>query len=303
MHSHWFVFALCLAVAAAPAWAQKAKRKRTPNPAEVFDPTRMLDAFLGKTDVDHAKELEKISISEKEERTAGEQAAATFKQQLEAKKSKVQTQGDEVEYLEKLLALLQPRTEQARRYRKIRVYYFDDADPQAWCLPGGHIFISSGMLKGCASEAALVCVLGHELAHLECGHLLVRLKQAKLLQQRMPGTGEFSFERMFQSFDAMQHMFRRPFGPDEELAADRVGITWAHQLGYDPLAIEGLYDELEKPGAQFMPAFLRSHPSSAQRRLQLKELVAKFDKESTAGYVGRENLKRRIPRSEREFDE
>jgi predicted Zn-dependent protease len=164
------------------------------------------------------------------------------------------------------------------------------------------------MLKTARCEAALVCVLGHELAHLDRGHLLRRAKQLKLFEQRMKPSGEMTPERMLGSLGAMQQLFQRPFGPEEELEADRDGITWAYELGYDPLTINDLYAAIDKPafaGGDFMPAFFRTHPPSAERRANLAETVNTLKEmdPKLVLYVGRQNLVRRIPKNERKFPE
>jgi len=166
--------------------------------------------------------------------------------------------------------------------------------------------VSQGMFKAAGSEAALVCVLGHELSHLDRGHLLRRAKQVKLFEQGMKPSGDP--DDMFRSFDTMTQMFRRPFGPQDELEADTDGIRWAYELGYDPRTIVGVYAAVDKPafpGGEFMPAFFRTHPPSAERRENMQATLATLVRENPQSdlYVGRENLQRRIPKSERRFRE
>src|SRR5436305_324189 len=41
----------------------------------------------------------------------------------------------------------------------------------AFTLPGGHIFVNTGMLRVTASEAELASLLAHEIAHVSARHL------------------------------------------------------------------------------------------------------------------------------------
>jgi predicted Zn-dependent protease len=273
------------------------------------DPAEFLQQMFGPGDPEARQaELAKVEVSAKQEQELGKQAVEHYEQQMAARKAKVLQRGQEVEYVQQLLSELQPLMQQARRYPKIRVSLTDLSEPQAYILPGGHLFLSQGMLREAGSEAALVCVLGHELAHLDRGHLLRRAKQMKLAQQQFTSPDGFSPERMFQSFDTMMQLFRLPFGPQEELEADRDGIAWAYQLGYDPQSIEQLYAKLERPreeGNNLPLAFLRTHPPSAERRENLSVTVAQLQRDRPRRdlYLGVENLRQQVPRSERAFAE
>lgn len=283
----------CVVVVSFSAIASAQRRSAQPNFAD-FRPEQFLESFLNGPEVSDA-DLAKIKISAKEERLFGEQQIEGLKQQLLTRKLKLQTRGREVAYLSTLVERLQPHMRERERYAKIRVLYVDDEQPQAYSFCDGHLLISSGLLDAAKSEAALVCVLGHELSHLDRGHLLRRAKQWKLLQERWKDTSEFSPARMLASFDAMHAIFRRPFGPAEELEADTDGMTWAYELGYDPRAVAGIYDAVEQPGQKFLPAFLQSHPPSAERRENLQETYKALQKACPDDelYLGRENLQRR----------
>ena len=198
---------------------------------------------------------------------------------------------------------------QAQRYRKLEIAVAKSDVPNAMALPGGRIVVTKGMLDSAGSESALVCVLGHELAHLDRGHLLRRMKQWKLAEVQLtrPPT-DFSFDKMFDKFNLMQHLFRQPFGADEELEADDDGITWAYRLNYDPQTVQQVYLAMDRAGLgspAFLPAFLRSHPLTADRLEHLRTSCARLQaaepKEQL--YVGRENLHRRTTRAEQEFAE
>ena len=57
--------------------------------------------------------------------------------------------------------------------RKDVVYSFQIAEmdePNAFALPGGHIYVSRGLLVVANSEAELANVLGHEIAHVAARH-------------------------------------------------------------------------------------------------------------------------------------
>jgi predicted Zn-dependent protease len=154
-----------------------------------------------------------------------------------------------------------------------------------------------------------VAVIGHELAHLDRGHLLRRARQWKLAQQSLAKRDkEASPEKLFATLGLMSSLFQRPFGPEEELEADRDGITWAYRLGYDPRAVRLIYDALEAKGGglpHVLPAFLRTHPLSPERHENLQATFAALAAAEPRPrlYLGRENLARRLTRQQQEFPE
>jgi predicted Zn-dependent protease len=275
-----------------------------------FSPDKLLDQFFGGGEApEDEAALAEVEISWDEEAKLGQQGLDDVKKRFAQQKVKLLEKGQEVQYLSRLVELIRPQMTQAKRYRKLHVYLADMDDPDAYTLPGGHVFFSRGLLEAAKCEAALVCVAGHELSHLDRGHLLRRSKQWKLAQHRMTAPAkDFSLERMMQMNGMMMQLFRRPFGPEEELEADKDGITWAYRAGYDPRALSSIYQAFDAAGKNppdFMPAFFRTHPLTAERRENLTETYAALQtaEPRTNLYLGRHNLARRLTRAQREFAE
>lgn len=58
----------------------------------------------------------------------------------------------------------------------------DDKTINAFCTPGGYIYVYTGLMKAVDNEATLVGVLGHEIAHAERRHGTSRMTKAYGLQ-------------------------------------------------------------------------------------------------------------------------
>jgi predicted Zn-dependent protease len=276
-----------------------------------FDPQKFFDTFFGKAggNVEKNELLNKVEISWNEEARMGQQLLDDLKERLAAQKKTIVDRGRDVQYVAQLAALIQPQMQQAERYTRLRIHVANWGSPNAYALPGGHLIVAREMLEQAGCEAALVCVIGHELSHLDRGHLLRRAKQWKLAQEQFtkPPT-EFSFDKMMGRFSQMQQLFRLPFNAEQEAEADRDGITWAYRAGYDPRAVEQVYDAMQAAGLaapEFLPAFLRTHPLTAERResLQLTYRHLQTAEPKSKLYLGFENLGRRIPRQQKEFAE
>jgi predicted Zn-dependent protease len=324
-HSHHRVLSLALAALALfLVWlivisaAAGAEPPRLPFPAAPggrfpadFDPQKFFETFFGKAagNVENNELLNKVEISWNEESRMGQQLLDDLKERLTAQKKTIVDRGRDVQYVSQLAALIQPQMKQAERYGKLHIHVANWGSPNAYALPGGHLIVAREMLEQAGCEAAIICVIGHELAHLDRGHLLRRAKQWKLAQTefRKPPT-EFSFDKMMNKFSQMQQLFRLPFNPDQEAEADRDGITWAYRAGYDPRAVEQVYEAMQAAGvagSDFLPGFLRTHPLTAERRESLRATYAELQAAAPSDklYLGRENLARRITRTQREFAE
>ena len=272
-----------------------------------FDPQKMLEQMFGKGDQFDDEALAKIEVTAAEEAKLGKLGLDAAKQQFATSKTKLLTRGKDYDYLARLVELVRPHMSQAERYRRLQVHLIDSQEAQAYSLPGGHVLFSKGLIEAAGCEAALVVTVGHELAHIDRGHLLRRTRQWKLAEQSFDPAKGGGPERLMQMMSLMPRLFQRPFGPEEELEADRDGITWSYRLGYDPRAVQLVFDTLEvqaaNNGLAGLPAFLRTHPASAERQENLKKTFG----ELAAGgrdeplYIGRQNAERRLTRQQREF--
>jgi predicted Zn-dependent protease len=279
---------------------------------DLSDPQKFFEEFFngglgGKVD---PAELDKVEFTWKEEQRYGSAQLEALKRDLKQRKISLSEKGKDVQYVARLVAEIRPLMRQHERYQELHIYVADTDITDAYTLAGGHVIVSRGMLELAGCEAALVCVLGHELAHLDRGHLVRQPKQVKLAQESLkPGERGFTFDDFVSKTRAMQGLFRRPFGPEEELEADRDGITWAYKLGYDPRALDDVFAKIaarnNNPALAFMPAFFRTHPPSAERREQVAAVFGELQRAMPSGelYLGRQNLQRRLTKEQKRFEE
>ena len=184
----------------------------------------------------------------------------------------------------------------ADRYRMIRVVLIETENEDGFSIPGGTVLITRGLLENAGSEAALVGVLAHELSHLDHGHQLLALKQAKLARQPL----DMKDRMMWVGLVA------RPFRPEQESEADADATRWMMQLGYAPKELSKLLDRWDQqqdqqmPWKDFVPGFVKSHPDAGKRALKTLEIA---DSEKLnfplSNYIGHRNLKARITKATR----
>lgn len=307
--------ACCLAGLAV---AQDAPKKPAANPArqialpwdgrEFDDPSKWLERFRGAGD-EERQALDAIAVSVDEEQRLGKSAVEASLRQLRSQKVHVVTKGKDVEYLQSLIAELQPFLKNRERYRTIDVLVAESKEMDARSFPGGTLVFFRGILQFAENEAALIGIVGHELSHLDHGHQLLDVKRMKLAEQMAQKGGQsFSPEQFLNNGTTLMRLWSRPFRPEDESQADRDGVTWAYQAGYDPSEMARLFlrlNERHPDGRGFVPAFFRTHPFNRDRH---EAAMARFDELQKDEpredlYIGTENLRRRIPRAKQAFAE
>jgi len=292
-------------------WRQGAGRDA--ENADTFNPQKFVQQLFGQETEAQKRKLASIEISWGEEKRFGDRALELFLDELRRQEIRVVSRGQEVRYLQSLVAQLKPHLRRADRYRDFKLLLAETSATDARCFPGGALVIFRGMLDAAQSEAAIVCVLGHEMSHIDHGHQLRHLKSLKLARQTFQSTRMPDLQHMMNNTLFLTQAFARPFRPEHEREADQDAVIWAYRLGYDPMEFADLFlrwtrrDDRRDPGAwkKQLPEFLRSHPPHRDRYEAVVTHVRKLRRAEPKEhlYVGRENLERLIPRSEQEFEE
>jgi predicted Zn-dependent protease len=159
------------------------------------------------------------------------------------------------------------------------------ADPRtlnAFALPGGQIFITWGLLSKLTNEGQLAGVLGHEIFHVVGRHSAEQMAKKGLTQSLVGaiaiGTADPNDPRRTMQnaaiAQAVAQMVNLRYGREDELEADRYGVQYMRQAGYDPQGMVQMMELLERAGGSQQPEFFSSHPSPEHRLAILQKLAA-----------------------------
>ena len=146
----------------------------------------------------------------------------------------------------------------------------------------GKVMVSSGMIQFLRSDDELALILGHELAHITQGHVSRGATNNALLSigsslasAVFPGAGLAA--------GMLGQLFLNHFNQDQELEADRVGLRYAADAGYDPRAGEAVMRRMaEEVPHSATASFFSSHPSSVERAVALKKVAGQLRASSGA---------------------
>ena len=152
---------------------------------------------------------------------------------------------------------------------KCRIIH-NDTVINAFCIPGGNIYIYSGIIKFLNNEAQFAGVLGHEMAHADRRHTSEQLTLVygeNLLLSLILGNNTSQLTQIVANL--AQGLGNLAYSRDHEYEADSYSVQYLYPTKYDAAGIGDFFTMI---GSQSTPpAFLSDHPSPADRLAKITE--------------------------------
>lgn len=267
---------------------RRAPAARSPSMPEFFmtmgqrmavDPARGMQSMIDELSKMDEPAMRDIRLSPAEERRIGKATLDEFLQKAAVAGYQVNRTEREVKYFEDLVETIARLMKNRDRYPEIEITLIDAPVADAYCLPGGYLVFTTGLLAE-PDEATVISVVAHELAHLDLGHVYEYAKRSKLAETTF-ASNPADFNQFFTRGMALMGLMMNPYRPEHESEADCVATSWLYVAGYDPMALVGFFERLhdrlnDQPAGnapQFF-AFARSHPFSLDRR---REVLRRLD--------------------------
>lgn len=167
----------------------------------------------------------------------------------------------------------------------------------AFCLPGGKVFVYKGIFQHAATPAELATVMGHEIGHAIARHGAERMSRAMMVQMGGNiaavavgvGTGSSAAAQAFgQVYGAGANVgLILPHSRDQELEADRIGLILMAEAGYDPGASISFWQKMAADNSgKRPPEFLSTHPTGPHRIQAIQEFLPEARKHYRAATGG-----------------
>ncbi|KAK3301297.1 peptidase family M48-domain-containing protein [Chaetomium fimeti] len=170
----------------------------------------------------------------------------------------------------------------------------------AFVLPGGKVFVFSGILGVARSDSALATVLGHEIAHNLADHHGERLSQdigaSIMLWSMVVLGGAFGLGPLIMHFFGSRFLdvaFGFPMSRLQESEADYIGLMMMSEACYDPREAVSFWARMEKASGEEVPEWMSTHPANLNRIKKIEEWLpeamekrAQSDCSSTASFAG-----------------
>lgn len=166
----------------------------------------------------------------------------------------------------------QANAEPQKPATKWEVFVIDDPKQKnAFVLPGGKIFVFTGILPICANADGLATVLGHEVAHQVARHSAEKMSGYKVLLFGTFLLDAFGLD-IGLSRTALTLLLSLPNSRKTELEADYLGLRIMSRACFDPREASKLWTRMsESEGGSgggvlsSAQAILSTHPVSSQR--------------------------------------
>ena len=166
----------------------------------------------------------------------------------------------------------------------LTVKVIDDPAINAFALPGGFLYVNSGLLLGADEEDQLAGVMAHEIAHVAARHWASQATRATLLQY---ATLPLIFTPLSypvylgvsQTLDFGIPLTFLKFSRSAEAEADFLGLQYMYKAGYDPssyVAFFGKVLEQERRSPGSVPKVFQDHPPTPDRILKSEEEIKKI---------------------------
>ncbi|HIA52919.1 MAG TPA: M48 family peptidase [Candidatus Melainabacteria bacterium] len=149
------------------------------------------------------------------------------------------------------------------------------ADPitiNAFALPGGQVFITEGLFKHLKTRGQLASVLSHEVGHVAARHSAQHLAKQRLTQGLTGATVIATYDPDNPSSRAsaqvammVGQLVNLKFNRNDELEADKLGVRFAVDAGYDPRSMIKVMEILRDQSRSRQPEFFSTHPNPENR--------------------------------------
>lgn len=161
----------------------------------------------------------------------------------------------------------------------------------AFCMPGGKIVMFSGILSVANTEEKVAFILGHEMAHALLDHARTRVS-AQNAQNTITsaawigsfaldlvglgGIGDLTRAATNVASVGSQFFLMNPWGRDQELEADKLGMMIIHWAGYDISSIPQFWQSMAG-GNPNSHDFFSTHPADSKRIAVMNELISEIE--------------------------
>jgi predicted Zn-dependent protease len=168
---------------------------------------------------------------------------------------------------------------------EFKFYVINALDPNAFAIPGGYIFVTTGLIVLADNEQEIAGVLSHEISHVTQRHVAQMIEKSKRLSIAtlaamvagiLAGRGGAGSQAAVAMANATAGALALKFTREMETDADQNGLHLLIKAGYDPNGMITFFNKLQKVSlamAPNIPAYLLTHPATENRISLLENII------------------------------
>jgi len=168
---------------------------------------------------------------------------------------------------------------------EFKFYVINGLDPNAFAIPGGYIFATTGLIVLAENEQEVAGVLSHEIAHVTHRHVAQLIERSKrlniasmvaILAAMLAGRGGSGSQAGATMAMATAEAIALKYTREMETDADQNSLNYLIKAGYDPNGMITFFNRIHKLSlamAPNIPPYLSTHPGIEDRISLLENLL------------------------------
>lgn len=146
----------------------------------------------------------------------------------------------------------------------------------AFAAPGGYVYFYTGILRTMDNEAEMAAVMAHEISHVVARHGAKRLQAslgAAMAADLVLGDND---SEVFQAAVGVgMNLLFAGYSRENEREADAFGMEYMIRAGYDPRAMETMFEKMAAQGSESnsFEQMFSSHPETRERISNTKQAI------------------------------
>ena len=155
----------------------------------------------------------------------------------------------------------------------------DSEEINAFALPGGFLYVNTGLLMATEDEAELAGIMAHEIAHVAARHATRQMTRSQILDLVSLPLIAIGGGIVVAARDTVGSLSLMKFCRNYEVEADYLAVEYLYKAGYDPRALISFFervklDEPQKPGV--MSKAFSTYPQTGDRIRKIQQEIARI---------------------------
>ena len=200
-------------------------------------------------------------------------------------------------YLNRICQTIVINSPQPELFNGYHVIVLDTSEFNAFASPGGHIFITRGLVEAATSEDMLAAVIAHEFAHIFLKHGIAMISDIRLsneLSATADRAGGLAARESSVAARAVHFgnsvtamidvLVKNGYSRAQEYEADSAAITLLAASGYNPGALIEMLRVLQRVQGSQSGGFNSTHPTPAERISNADRMTGRYRTQDTGSY-------------------
>lgn len=150
----------------------------------------------------------------------------------------------------------------------------------AFAIPGGHVYVNTGLINAARNASELAGVMAHEIGHVVARHTTEQISRQyglSALAGIVLGQNPQAYQQLLAQILAAGTLARYSRAAEQE--ADRIAVHVMNQAGYNPEGMITMFETLMAQGQRGSGAvsdFFATHPLTSDRIRDVRNEIAKL---------------------------